>query len=286
MKKYALFTIGLIFVLVLFSPVIFAADDNIELHFIDAGGGDAIFFRLPDGKNMLVDTGSPVAGPGLVDYLRSIGTRRIDHLIFTHLHGDHIGGMFNVLSEFEVGNFYDNGFSDFSTPMYGDYLMSVRKDLSKYNVLQAGEQLSFDGVKVDVINPMLPPTGNLNEDSIVLRVRYGGITILLARDIGVLGERRFLDIGTELKSHILKVGHHGDDDASSEEFLAAVRPQAAVITVSAGNKYRRPRQGALERLKAAGIKVYRTDLNGHIILKTDGKVFSLHTEKSLNGEPR
>jgi competence protein ComEC len=170
--------------------------------------------------------------------------------------------------------------------MYEDYLMSVRKDLSRYRVLQAGESLSFGGVKIDVINPILPLSGNLNEDSIVLRVRYGGIAILLTGDMGVLGERRLLNIGTKLKSQILKVGHHGADNSCSEEFLAAVGPQAAVITASAGNKYGRPRQVTLERLKAAGIKVYRTDLNGHIVLKTDGKVFSLHTEKPLNGDPK
>ena len=284
MRKCALFAISLIFILMLFPSVIFAGDNGLELHFIDVEGGDSIFISLPDGKNILVDAGSPAAGPGLVKYLRSIGTRRIDHLIFTHPHDDHIGGLFNVLSEFEVGNFYDNGFSDFDNPVFGDYIKLVRKGHSKYSVLQAGESLSFGGVKIDVINPLLPPTGNLNEDSIVLRVHYGGIAILLTGDIGAIGERRLLNTSTELKSDVLKVGHHGADNASSAAFLSAVRPQAAVITVSATNKYARPRPETLNRLKAAGIKIFRTDLDGHIVLKTDGKVFSLHTEKSLNGD--
>jgi competence protein ComEC len=288
MRKYALFTIGLIFFLVISPPVIFAEDDRLELHFIDLGDGESIFIKLPHegNKNILVDAGGPAAGPGLVEYLRSIGTRRIDHLIFTHPHDDHTGGGANVFSEFEVGNYYDNGSSNFDSTMYEDYLMSVRKDLSRYRVLQAGESLLFGGVKIDVINPILPLSGNLNEDSIVLRVRYGGIAILLAGDMGILGEKRLLNIGTELKSRVLKVGHHGDDDASSKEFLAAVGPQAAVIIVSAGNKYARPEQGTLNRLERAGIKVYRTDLNGHIVLKTDGKEFSLHIEKPLNGVPK
>ena len=281
MRKCALFAISLIFILMLFPSVIFAGDNGLELHFIDVEGGDSIFISLPDGKNILVDAGSPAAGPGLVKYLRSIGTRRIDHLIFTHPHDDHIGGLFNVLSEFEVGNFYDNGFSDFDNPVFGDYIKLVRKGHSKYSVLQAGESLSFGGVKIDVINPLLPLTGNLNNDSIVLRLRYGEISVLLAADMGIPGERRLLNEGTELKSHVLKVAHHGSEKTSSDEFLAAVRPQAAIISVGMDNKYSRPKAETLNRLKNAGTKIYRTDLNGHIILKTDGKTFSLDTERSI-----
>ena len=258
--------------------------EEIQIHFIDVGDGDATLIRLPGNKNILIDAGGTAEGPGLVRYLRSVGVRHIDHLIFTHPHDDHIGGLFSLLPVIEVKNFYDNGSENLSSIMYEDYLMSVRNDLSRYRVLQAGESLLFGGVKIDVVNPLLPLTGNLNEDSIVLRMRYGGITILLAGDIGETGERRLLDIGTELKSHVLKVGHHGDFNASSEEFLSAVRPQAAIISVGTDDKYSRPKLETLIRLKKAGAKVYRTDRNGHIILKTNGKVFPLITSKPLNGE--
>lgn len=257
---------------------------EITLYFIDVGKGDSTLINLPDGKNILVDAGSPAAGPGLVKYLRSIGTRRIDHLIFTHPHDDHIGGVFNIISEFEVGSFYDNGISNFQSAIYRDYLKSVRSDLAKYRILQAGEQLSFGELKIEVINPLLPPTGNLNDDSIVLRLHYGDVRVLLSGDMGKVGEKRLLNIGTELSSHVLKVGHHGADNACSEEFLTAVGPQAAVITISAVNEHARPAQGILNRLERAGVKIYRTDRNGHIILKTDGKVFSLHPSKSFNGD--
>jgi len=259
---------------------------EITLHFIDVGKGDSTLINLPDGKNILVDSGSPAKAPGLVKYLRSIGTRRIDHLIFTHPHDDHIGGVFNILSEFEIGNFYDNGFSNFHSSIYRDYLKSVRNDLAKYRILQAGEQILFEELKIEVINPLLPPVGNLNEDSIVLRLHYGDVRVLFSGDMGKIGERRLLNIGTELSSHVLKVGHHGADNACSEEFLAAVGPQAAVITISAVNDYARPEPGTLNSLERAGVKVYRTDLNGHIILKTNGKVFSLHTEKALDGDSK
>ena len=118
MRKCVLRAICLISILVIFPSHIFAADDGLVLHFVDAGGGDSIFIRLPDGKSILLDAGSPDAGPGLVEYLRSIGAKRIDHLIFTHPHDDHVGGLFSVLSEFEVGKFYDNGSDNFRSDIY------------------------------------------------------------------------------------------------------------------------------------------------------------------------
>lgn len=270
-----------------FSPAVLpAADSGLELHFIDVGMGDSMLIDLPDGSNILVDAGGPESGPGLVRYLKGEGVERIDRLIFTHPHDDHIGGIFNLLSEFKVGVFYDNGFSNFKSTIYGPYLKHVRNDLSKYRVLQAGETLSFGGVNIEVINPLLPPAGKLNADSIVLRVCYGDVSVLLAGDIGVSSERRLLYSGIELKSDVLKVGHHGSEKASSEAFLAAVGARAAVINAGADNKYARPRQETLKRLEAAGMKIYRTDQDGHVVLKTDGKEFSLHTEKTLNGESK
>ena len=257
-----------------------------SIHFIDVGDGDSIFIDQPDGDKILVDAGSQDDGPGIVKYLKSIGIERIDHLIFTHPHDDHIGGAYNIFSKFYVGNIYDNGFDNPESIMRARYLAFFRAAPSRYKVLKAGDRLSFGEVMIEVLNPLLPPTGNLNEDSIVLRLHIGDIRVLLAGDMGKVGERRLLNIGTELSSHVLKVGHHGANNASSEEFLAATRPQTAVITVSAVNDYALPEQGTLNRLERAGVKIYRTDRNGHIILKTDGKVFSLHTEKALNGESK
>jgi competence protein ComEC len=254
---------------------------ELAVHFIDVGLGDCTFITLPDGKNILIDAGSPAAGPIIVGHLKSLGVKQIDHLILTHPHDDHIGGIFSLLSEFNVNNFYDNGFSNFSSAIYGDYIELVREKLPKYNILQAGESLIFDNMKIDVINPLLPPTGNVNNDSIVLRLIYGEIKILLAGDLGALGERRLININTELISQILKASHHGDNDASSADFLERVKPEIAIITVSTINKYARPHQGVIRRLKDAGAKIYRTDQNGHITLKTDGVEYSFNTEKNL-----
>jgi len=252
---------------------------DLVIHFIDVGQGDASFIELPDGQNILIDTGGPAAGPRLVEYLRSLHIKKINHLILTHPHDDHIGGIFSLLSEFEIDKLYDNGFSNFSSNIYFDYVTAVRRNLSKYTILQAGESLTFQDTRIDVFNPMLPPTGNLNNDSIVLRLIYNDIRVLFAGDVSAPGEFRLLKVSTDLKSQILKAGHHGENDALSEKFLEAVRPEAALISVSMINRYARPHQSVIDRLSQRNIKILRTDLHGHVVLKTDGRIFSVAKEK-------
>ncbi|MEE8328738.1 MAG: ComEC/Rec2 family competence protein, partial [Thermodesulfovibrionia bacterium] len=253
-------------------------NSELAVHFIDVGEGDCIFIALPSGKNMLIDTGSPSGGPKAVQYLKSMGIKKIDYLILTHPHDDHIGGIFSIMSEFEVINFYDNGFGNFKSDIYRDYIKLVRKDLSKYNILQAGESFLFSNIRIEVLNPLLPPTGNLNNDSIVLRLIYGDIKILFSGDLGQLGEHRLLNLGTELTGQILKAGHHGENNTSSDDFLKSVKPETAIISVSRINKYARPHREILSRLGQIGAKIYRTDLSGNIILKTDGKTYTIKTE--------
>jgi competence protein ComEC len=227
----------------------------------------------------LIDTGSFWAGPRIVQYLKSIGIKHIDHLILTHPHDDHIGGIFSIFPEFEIKHIYDNGFSNFTSNIYRDYISLVRSDLSKYSILQAGESFNYNNLTIEVLNPLLPPTGDPNNDSIVLRALYGNLTVLLAGDIAQLGERRLLELNSTLKSSILKVGHHGHNDASSAGFLQRIMPETAIISVSKFDKYARPHQKVLDRLYKIGTKIYRTDLNGTIVLQTNGKTYSVHSER-------
>jgi competence protein ComEC len=280
MKKSSLFLTVLVLSILFFQSIVIAESlELLTVHFIDVGQGDASFIELPDGKNILIDTGSPAGGPKLVKYLRSLHITKINNLILTHPHDDHIGGIFSLLSVFEIDKFYDNGFSNFDSTVYFDYVTAVRENLSKYRVLQAGESLTFNDTKIDVLNPLLPPTGNLNNDSIVLRLIYKDIKILLAGDVSAPGELRLLKVSSNLQSQILKAAHHGENDALSEEFLEAVRPEAAILSVALINRYARPHQGVIKSLSERNIRTFRTDLHGHIVLKTDGRTFSITTEK-------
>jgi beta-lactamase superfamily II metal-dependent hydrolase len=229
---------------------IFKIENELSIHFIDVGQGDCTLIALPGGKT-----------------------------IITHPHDDHIGGIFSIASEYEVSSFHDNGFSNFESTIFGDYIQLVRENLSKYSLLQAGESLSFDDVKIDVLNPLLPPTGNLNEDSVVLKISYMDLNILLLGDLGNLGEKRLLKSGAGLTGQIIKVGHHGDRNVLSSGFINAIKPEIAVISLGKINKYAQPDTGTLNILSKSGVKIYRTDQAGHIIFRTDGRTYSIHTEK-------
>ena len=256
-------------------------NNTLKIHFLDVGQGDSTLIMLPDGTNIMVDTGSPVAGPMLVENIKSLGIDRIDHLILTHPHDDHIGGIFNILHAMEVRNFHDNSFNNHESNLFHDYVQLVRKDQSGYHVIHAGNIMDFGAVKIEVLNPILPSTGLINEDSIVLRVSYGDINILMSSDVRNIGEKRILQSGAELKSNILKVGHHGDRNASTSSFLEKISPEIAVISAGKDNKYSKPHEDALVRIIASGAKILRTDLHGLITVETDGTNYSIHTDKNI-----
>ncbi len=281
----------LLFTLIILTSFIFTSKDiradspahksknDLAVHFIDVGQGDSMLIILPDGKNVVLDTGSPSAGPYIVKYLQDHGIKQINHLISTHPHDDHIGGIFSIASEFEIDNFYDNGFNNFTSPLYAEYLKLVRSNKAKYNIIQAGDSFILGGAKIDILNPLLPPTGNLNVDSVVIKLVFGRINILLSADLEISGENRLLKAGTDLASHILKTGHHGDRGSSSDDFLEAVKPEAAIVSAGSINEYGQPHKELLDRLRKSEINIYRTDRNGNIVLKTDGRTYSIQTEK-------
>jgi len=245
------------------------------IHFLDVGQGDSTLFSLPSGEIILVDAGGPSAGPRVSRYLKDLGISRINHLIFTHPHDDHIGGIFSIMRDFEVINVYDNGFSNSDSDIHKEYISLIKKDPSIYHILRTGKSLIFGDVSVEVLNPLPPSTGNHNRDSIVIKVTYGNINVFMSGDMESKGERDLLKRSSDLSSRILKVSHHGDRDSTSDDFLKSLSPEIAIISVGKANTYARPHQEVLERLKSAGIKVYRTDINGDIIIKTDGKGYTI-----------
>jgi beta-lactamase superfamily II metal-dependent hydrolase len=278
LNRFIISILGALFIFLgLLSPL--QAGKELTVHFIDVGDGESTLISLPSGENILVDTGSPIGGPKVVRYLSSLGINRVDHLVITHPHPDHMGGTFSILEWFDVSSIYDNGLSNFRSDFFEFYIQAVRADLSRYRILQAGESLLFNDVRIDVLNPILPPTGNPNNDSIVLRLIYKDIRILFTGDLGYLGERRLLKLGIDIESQILKLGHHGENDASSNEFLTSVRPEVAIISVSKSDKYARPHPEVLKRLKQAGVRVFRTDYKGSIVLRTNGTTYSISTER-------
>ena len=242
----------------------------IEVHFIDVGQGDAILIKGPDGANALIDTGNLSMGCRVETYLRSQGVSRLKALVITHMHPDHVGGIFGLLPGLEVDKIYDNGISLKGNVFWDEYLNLVAELNLPREVLKMDHKLDFGSLFITVLNPFRPFTGNMNADSIVLVLRYGDMRFLMAGDLNFKGEKRLLEKDVDLKSNVLKVGHHGACDSTSEAFLERVVPQIAVISVGLDNPHGYPCQETLKRIEKHVPKVYRTDRDKTIVIRTDG----------------
>ncbi len=251
---------------------------DVEVSFVDVGQGDCAIVLTPHGKCLIFDAGGvrehmfDVGGRVVVPYLKHENIREVDKIFLTHVHEDHSGGAGAVIKKFPVGEVITAGEprSEYAA-VFGiaeEYLPPLRAG-------HAGEVFTVDGVQVEVL--FAPSVGNGNEISNVYRVRYGGLSFLITGDLVKEVETQILREGVDVSSTVLKVGHHGSATSSSEEFLRAVSPRCAVICVGYGNNFGHPRAEVLERLERLPAKIYRTDRDGLIKFRTDGKSLSVET---------
>lgn len=249
---------------------------NLSLIFLDVGEGDSTLIKAPCGATALVDAGNLITGAKVTKYLKSAGVKKIDHLIFTHPHMDHTGGSFSVAQNFEIGKVYDNGDILTSMGYSSDYIrwyLDLIRARENYSVLKAGASIDMCGVTLNVLWPPVsgPPIngfkGNVNDNSLVIKLEYGGFSALLTGDLSTKGELALLKLGVDVKADVLKAGHHGAIDASGERFILAVEPKISVISVNKENIRGYPSGKVIERLKRIGSKVYRTDFHGDITIE-------------------
>jgi len=242
------------------------------------GQGDSELLQFA-GKNILIDAGTQDMGPRVAAYLKSHGVTSLDLVVATHPHEDHIGGLLTILREFPVGQVLDSG-QVHTTSTFETFLNIIDQKNIPYAVAQRGQTINLDPrLRIEVLSPPKQSLGSLNDNSVVLKVTYGNVSFLFMGDAGIAAEQSLLASGYDLNSEILKVAHHGSSSASSMRFLQAVRPAVAIIEVGAGNDYGHPSQKTLSNLQRIGSKVYRTDLNGNIVVTTDGQVYSVSTQK-------
>ncbi len=246
-----------------------SSDETGRIHFIDVGEGDSILLEI-EGRSALIDTGNLISGPRLVKYLKGKGIEKLDYLILTHPHPDHIGGVFFILPALKVEKIYDNGQElagvRKTCAIYRWYedLVRKRKD---YAVLISGNSLTLGSLTLEVLWPSeVPTSSDFNAFSLLIMVKGDGFSCLLTGDLTTAGERELLKREVSLKADVLKVGHHGAEDATSQEFLEAVSAGIAVISVDKDNFWGHPSARVLQRLKKAGVKVYRTDREGDVVL--------------------
>ncbi|WP_418286085.1 lamin tail domain-containing protein [Halorubrum sp. DTA46] len=263
------------------------ANGTVEIHYINVGQSDSTLVVGPEGETMLVDTGHyNDDGERVLRYLQRHGITRIDHLVTSHNDADHIGGNAAVIEYYEteaegIGAIYDPGIAA-STRTYAEYLDAVEEhDVTLYETRE-GDPISFGDVDVDVLGPPEPYLENeaRNENSIVLRLTHGETSFLLSGDAEDDQERYLVDAyGSDLRSTVLKAGHHGSSSSSSEPFVDAVQPQAVVVSSAYDSQYGHPHDEVLRRLSDRSIPMYWTATHGDTVLVSDGSGVSVRTQR-------
>ena len=244
---------------------------ELTVDFLDIGQGDSILIR-GGGKTVLIDAGD--RGSNTVRQLQGLGVERLDLVVATHPHADHIGRMAPVLRTFEIGLYLDNGLPH-TTATYAETMEAVEERGISYKTAEIGTQLRLgDEATLTVLFPTSTPLegtrSDLNSNSVVTLLEHGEVEMLFTGDAEEPTEQALLRGELPKQIDVLKVAHHGSEHSSTTAFLRHVEPEFAVISCGVGNRYRHPREEALRRLESAGAMVFRTDLSGRITAISDG----------------
>ena len=248
----------------------------LSVHFVDVGQADGIFISLPNGKTMVIDAGTNISADNFVSYLKRTAAEKIDYVIGTHPHEDHIGGLDRVIDEFDVGEIY-MPYASNDTESFEDVLLAVQNKGKKVKTAKSGVViLDEEDLKCEFIAPVSDWYEELNNYSAVVKLTYKDNTFLFMGDAEKIVEE---ELSGNLRADVLKVGHHGSSSSTTNGFLKRVQPEIAVISVGEDNDYSHPKKSVLDRLERFGCEIYRTDYDGDIVVTSDGEKISCETEK-------
>ncbi|MBQ8432874.1 MAG: MBL fold metallo-hydrolase [Clostridia bacterium] len=247
-----------------------------EVHFIDVGQADAALV-ICDGRTMLIDGGNRDDSDLIYSYLRKQGVTYLDYVVSTHPHEDHVGGLAGALTAADAGVVL-SPVTSFPTAAFQNFVNRVRARGLSLTVPKAGDSFLLGSALVTVLGPV-QAYDDVNNSSIVLRIVYGETSFLFTGDMEQEAERDLFESGVELRSTVLKVGHHGSNSSSTYRFLRAAAPAYGVISVGKDNEYGHPTESVLSRLRDAEVTLYRTDLHGDVVCYSDGKTVSFITQK-------
>ncbi len=279
----ATFWVALLIALFLPSPA-YAKDSkesSFSIDFIDVGQGDSALVQC-DGRYMLIDGGNSSKSSLIYSFLKARSISNIDVIVASHEDADHIGGLSGALNYAKVGTAYCS-VTEGDTKAFESFKKYLAEQGKSITVPKAGESFSLGSASVTVLGP-IKKSSNANDNSIVLRIVYGKTSFLFTGDAQQDEEQSIIDSRGMIESTVLKVAHHGSDSSTGYRFLREVAPEYAVISVSADNSYGHPTENVLSRLRDAGAKVYRTDMQGDITCVSDGKTVIFSTKKNKDAD--
>lgn len=280
-KKYSL----LLCIIILFTSLTLSSCDTLQgsvknnlsstsslrIHYIDVGQGDSILIQV-NNKNMLIDSGPAVSEDKILSYLKNLNIRKFDYVITTHPHEDHIGNMTAIINKYSIDKFLAPKVTT-NTATFKKMMLALKNKNMKIQTIKSGIG-SIDlgeNINVDVFSPNKDIYEELNNYSPMIKITYGTRSFLFVGDAEKEVEQEVLNKNYDIKSDVLKVGHHGSSSSTSKEFLKKVNPSIAVISVGVNNSYNHPNKNVVKLLKDSDITVYRTDTDGTVVLDCDGK---------------
>ena len=256
-------------------------DLSSSVHFIDCGQGDCEAI-VSCGTLTVIDSGPAKNAQSTLEYIKSLGFSKIDNLVLTHAHEDHIGGARLLVENFQIGAIYMSKpkvGSEPNTEVYRKLLKAISDKGLKITTAKAGMTFDSGNFKMQIVSPA-KDYDELNDQSVVVHAVYNDVSFLFTGDAEKEPINAMLGgYYPSLKSTVLKVGHHGSKTSTTKKWLAAVQPQYAVISCEQGNSYGHPHGAVLKLLDDANAKVYRTDLSGSVVMKTDGKTVNISTRR-------
>lgn len=257
----------------------FETTSFMRVHFIDVGQADATLLQIKEGEDlitMLIDAGDWNRSD-VVSYLEKENIEDIDLIAITHPHADHIGQLDKIIEAFNVGEVWMNGESS-NAQVFAKALAAIEAYNVDYYEPVAGDSFDIGALAINIVHPGDLSLGT-NDNSIVMHATYGDVSFLFAADVERAAEEKILTSGANLKADILHLGHHGSNTSSTGNFLEAVQAKTAIYSAGARNSYGHPSPEVIERVKSRKMDVYGTDVDGNMIIETNGKTYRLFTEK-------
>ena len=251
-------------------------NDLLKVHYLDVGQGDSIFVELPNNETMLIDAAESYQSENIINYLKNLNYQKIDYVIGTHPHTDHIGGLKNIINTFEIGKIYMPKVVS-TTKTYESLLMAIKDKNLKINTAKAGTSIiDTDALKINILAPNNSIYTELNNYSVVTKISYGSTKFLFMGDAEKLSEN---EIKENVTADVIKIGHHGSNTSSSIDFIKKVNAKYGIISVGLNNKYNLPKEETITNWENSGTKIYLTSTNGTIRASSDGTNIKIESEK-------